>query len=223
MDNSPLDYRVWRSIEYRPAITELEPDALLPFLAAGQYAMDVGCNTGNTALWLARQGVSVLGIDLNADALEVARLRAAEAGLETLSHFRLADVTSDPLPGPFNMVLLIRLLTCIPSKDIWNTVLHRVFASLCSGGLLYVHDFLRDDEIAHYHQRYHEAESLGWRPGNFAVNDAQGRLLFVAHHHAPEELAQITKPYVQIDLSCHSSRSMNGNECHMFRFLGRKQ
>jgi hypothetical protein len=91
------------------------------------------------------------------------------------------------------------------------------------GGLLYIHDFLRDDAIAHYRQRYREAESHGWRSGNFAVNDAQGKLLFVVHHHSQEELKHIAEPYAQLGLTNHLSRSMNGNECRMFRFLGRKR
>ncbi len=223
MDNTPLDSRVWQSISYRPAIVEHVPDALLPFIAAGRTALDVGCNIGKTALWLARQGMSVLGIDINADALETARCQTAQAGLQSLATFKLADITCDAVPGPFDVVLLIRLLTCIPSQDAWKTVLNRVFESLSIGGLLYVHDFLRDDGIAHYHDRYDEAESRGWRSGNFAVNDAQGQLLFVAHHHSREELGQIVQPYIQLDLSCHLSRSMNGNECRMFRFIGRKQ
>jgi hypothetical protein len=101
--------------------------------------------------------------------------------------------------------------------------LRRVHALLPIGGFLYVHDFLRDDDIAHYHQRYREAESCGWRSGNFAVNDAQGKLMFVAHHHSQEELQQIAEPYVQLDLTSHLSQSMNGNECRMFRFLGQKR
>jgi SAM-dependent methyltransferase len=223
MDNTSVDSRVWQSIDYRPAIAEHVPDALLPYLAVGRTALDVGCNTGKTALWLARQGVSVLGIDVNANALETARCQAAQAGLQSLARFSLADITCDAVPGSFDIVLLIRLLTCIPSQNAWSTVLNRVFASLPIGGLLYVHDFLRDDGIAHYHERYDEAESRGWRSGNFVVNDAQGRLLFVAHHHSREELGQIMQPFVQLDLTCHLSRSMNGNECRMFRFVGRKR
>jgi SAM-dependent methyltransferase len=223
VDSDPFDSRVWQSIDYHPAIAELVPEALLPHLAGRQTALDVGCNTGANALWLASRGVSVLGIDINANALKTARCRASRAGLQSLADFQLADITCDALPGPFDIVLLVRLLTCIPSSEAWNAVLRRVWSSLPNGGLLYVRDFLRDDGIAQYRQRYAEGESFGWRAGNFAVNDSQGRLLFVAHHHTPAELDQIVTPYVRLDLTCHSSRSLNGNECRMFSFLGRKR
>jgi cyclopropane fatty-acyl-phospholipid synthase-like methyltransferase len=218
-----IDSRVWQSIDYRPAIASLTPESLLPYLAADQTALDVGCNTGKTSLWLARQGVSVTGIDINADALETARCEAVRAGLQSLTSFKLADITCDAVTGPFDIVVLIRVLTCIPAVDAWKTVLNRVHALLPVGGFLYVHDFLRDDRIAHYRQRYREAELRGWRSGNFSVNDAQGELLFVAHHHSQEELEQMAEPYIQLDLSSHLSRSMNGNDCRMFRFLGRKR
>lgn len=214
---------VWRSIDFRPAIVEHTPDLLVPYLAPGQRALDLGCNTGKTALWLARQGVSVLGIDINPDALETARQEAEREGLQSLARFQLADITCDSVSGTFDIVLLIRTLTCIPTTDAWNTVLQRVFALLPTGGLLYVHDFVRDDDLPHYRQRYRDGELLGWRSGSFAVNDAQGRLLFVAHHHTPAELDEISNPYERLALDYHLSQSLNGNECRMFRFLGRKR
>jgi cyclopropane fatty-acyl-phospholipid synthase-like methyltransferase len=223
MADIPIDLRAWQSIDYHPAIAAHAPESLLPYLAAGQTALDVGCNTGEISLWLARQGVSVTGIDINAGALETARCEAVRAGLQSLTTFKLADITCDAVTGPFDVVVLIRVLTCIPSTDAWNTVLHRIYTLLPVGGFLYVHDFLRDDAIAHYRQRYREAESRGWRSGNFTVNDAQGKLLFVAHHHSQEELEHIAEPYVPLDLTSHLSRSMNGNECRMFRFFGRKR
>jgi cyclopropane fatty-acyl-phospholipid synthase-like methyltransferase len=223
MDEAPSDHRVWQSIDYRPAMAAPVPEILLPHLAPGHTALDIGCNTGNTALWLARHGISVTGIDINADALETSRTDAVRAGLQAIADFKLADIARDVVAGPFDAVLLIRVLTCFPPADEWNIVLHRVRDLLRVGGLLYVHDFLRDDDIAHYRQRYHEAEQRGWRPGNFNVNDPSGKVLFVAHHHTQVELEQIMEPYTRLDLSCHISRSLNGNECRMFRFLGRKR
>lgn len=223
MDSPLPTSSVWRSIDFRPAIVEHTPDLLLPYLAPSQRALDLGCNTGKSALWLARQGVSVLGIDINPEALDTARHDAEREGLQSLARFQPADITSDPLSGTFDILLLIRTLTCIPTTDAWNAVLQRISTLLTAGGLLYVHDFVRDDKLPHYRQRYRDGELLGWRPGSFAVNDAQGHLLFVAHHHTPAELDEITNPYERLALDYHLSQSLNGNQCRMFRFLGRRR
>jgi ubiquinone/menaquinone biosynthesis C-methylase UbiE len=46
----------------------------------GSRVLDVGCGTGNVALACAARGADVVGIDLNAGMLEVARTKSATAG-----------------------------------------------------------------------------------------------------------------------------------------------
>ena len=61
--NGPADeYRHWRSIDYRPALSELSAEHLAAYLDSGQRALEVGCNRGRTALWLASHGVETVGI-----------------------------------------------------------------------------------------------------------------------------------------------------------------
>ena len=43
--------------------------------------LDVGCGTGTNTIWLARQGFDAIGIDISARAVEIARERAAGAGV----------------------------------------------------------------------------------------------------------------------------------------------
>lgn len=45
-------------------------------------AMDLGCGTGSNAIWLAQQGFQVTGVDFSAPALERARQKAENAGLD---------------------------------------------------------------------------------------------------------------------------------------------
>jgi SAM-dependent methyltransferase len=62
-------------------------------IAAGDAVIDVGCGCGASSLALARRAGdtgSVLGVDVSAPMLEVARRRAAEAGLRKL-RFERAD------------------------------------------------------------------------------------------------------------------------------------
>jgi hypothetical protein len=93
---------------------------------------------------------------------------------------------------------------------------------LNQSGLIYIHDFLMSPELSNYGQRYSEGSARGWRPGNFLVKAPSGSELFVAHHHSDEEVQEITIPYDTLHFQIHHSLSMNGNECKMFQFIGRK-
>jgi SAM-dependent methyltransferase len=212
----------WRSVDYKPAIPELLPHSLVPLLSPGQTALDIGCNNGRVGLFLAKCGIKTLGIDLNHDAIDTARAYAERGGVSGKACFRVADIIEEPLSGGFDAVLMIRVLTCFPDLDTWRLLLHRAHESLTERGLIYIRDFVLDEGNPMYQPRYEAGARLGWRWGNFLVSDAAGRSLFVAHHHTQEELNEILAPYGKIDLSYHSSLSMNGNACRMFEFVGRK-
>lgn len=65
-------------------------------------ALELGCGTGPSAIWLAQQGFEVTALDFSPRAIERARRRADEAGVRV--HFLVADVLNPPpeLAGPFN-------------------------------------------------------------------------------------------------------------------------
>ncbi len=218
MDNE--EYGAWRNIDYRPAVSEVLPLPLLPLLPLGGEVLDIGCGKGDAAVFLARNGHQVLGIDLGADSLAQARKKAAEEGLGG-ARFEEADILEADLGG-FDAVILIRALTCFSEEVDWGRLLGRVDRSIRPGGFLYLNDFMRSDENEIYRRRYEAGETLGWRPGNFAVEDGEGEILFVAHHHSPEELARIEAPYERRLLRFYDSLSLNGNRCSMVEYIGRK-
>ncbi len=221
---SPIQghYSDWSRIDYCPAIPDLLPHAVLPHLSAGPSALDVGCNTGGVCLFLANYGLDVLGVDINRTAVEEARLRARKARPKGSLRFAAGDFLKGPLFGTFDVVLLIRLLTCFPDAGEFQSLLTRAHAHIKPGGLIYIHDFLLAPDSDNYRRRYEAGAKLGWRPGNFAVYDQHGPLLFIAHHHSMEELELISRPYQEVHLEIHDSLSMNGNACRMFEFIGRR-
>jgi len=213
-------YEDWTSIEYRPAIADLVPSVVIEHLPLGSTALDVGCNRGGVSLFLAQHGLHALGLDINGASIDEANRRAAQAGLSGHVTFKVADILTEPLSALFDVVLLIRVLTCFPAVSDWQALLNRAGALVGPQGYLYVHDFLLSPDSGNYGARYAAGADMGWRSGNFAVNNAEGALSFIAHHHSEEEVASITAPWRRVHFSIHHSLSLNGNSCRMFEFLG---
>lgn len=65
---------------------------------------DIGCGSGETALLAARFGHDVTGLDVSARLLELARERAVQAGLRTVS-FIEADVSRTVIDPPFDLIV----------------------------------------------------------------------------------------------------------------------
>src|SRR5438105_1095757 len=64
------------------------------FQIAPCRAVELGCGTGTNSVWLAQQGFDVTAIDISPTALDLARQRAADAGVAV--RFVAADVTALP-------------------------------------------------------------------------------------------------------------------------------
>lgn len=219
--NEP-SYSVWKSIDYQPAIADLLPGRLVSFLNPSSLLLDAGCNTGGVVLFLAEQGHVCTGIDINPNAIQTAKERASHQRLSSSISFAVADIRDFSASTRFDAILMVRLLTCVPQYADWRAALDRAFALLRPGGVLYIHDFVCDPGSPVYGSRYTQGTARGWRPGNFAVQNASGELIFIAHHHSAADIAEISALYETLLLEQHDSLSMNGNPCRMFEFIGRK-
>jgi len=75
---------------------------MLPLLPRGA-ALDLACGAGRHALLLAKQGYAVTGIDASAAALEIAEIRAHDAGIK--AHRNTSLIRSKaPSPGSLELV-----------------------------------------------------------------------------------------------------------------------
>lgn len=78
-------------------------------------ALDLGCGTSTTSIYLARRGWEVVGVDFSILAIRQARRRARQAGV-TVRSYR-ADVTDlHFLPAPFDFVLDVGCLHGLPPE-----------------------------------------------------------------------------------------------------------
>ncbi|MFM8766922.1 MAG: class I SAM-dependent methyltransferase [Rubrivivax sp.] len=98
-------------------------------LPAGSSVLDVACGSGRHLRWLAGRGLSVTGVDRDAQALE---------GLSDLAEVLVADLENNPWPLPdrqFDAVVVTNYL--------WRPLMPALVAAVAPGGLLIYETFGR--------------------------------------------------------------------------------
>jgi SAM-dependent methyltransferase len=96
-------------------------------------ALDLGCGPGGNAIWLARRGWQVVGVDWAERAIELAREAAAAAGVA--AEFVLADVTDWRAPRRFDLVISTFSLL---GGELSRRALATAAAALAAGGTVIV-------------------------------------------------------------------------------------
>jgi SAM-dependent methyltransferase len=138
--------------------------------------LELGVGTGRIAVPIAAAGVPVVGVDLSAGMLEVARERAELAGVEL--DLRQGDMREPPVDGPFSLVLIpFRSLLHMETDADRRTVL-RAVARLLEPGGRFVFDVFTPgaDDIADTHGRWLEREPGIWERADW---DEQTRTLIL--------------------------------------------
>ena len=106
--NSPLYEQLYANRDEQEAerlaeliLHKLPPDYYNPVL-------DLGCGRGRHSITLAKRGYQVTGVDLSPRAVETARERAEEEGLDELTQFKVGDMRQ---PVGSNFQLIVNLFT----------------------------------------------------------------------------------------------------------------
>ena len=116
-----------------------KPDFNLLEVVAGKpisscKALDIGCGTGDNAIWLAQNGFQVTGTDASNIALEKAREKASKGNVKC--DFILADFPNSKIEGaPFRFVFDRGCFHAFTSGKDRNTFAKNVAAHLEEGGL----------------------------------------------------------------------------------------
>lgn len=77
--------------------------------------LDIGCGSGENAIWLARQGFDVVACDVSPTAIEQAKRKLPAADLSV--RFLVADFLSDSIPNaPFGLVFDRGCLHCMDDE-----------------------------------------------------------------------------------------------------------
>ncbi len=124
-----------------------EIEALPASLPPGR-ALDLGCGYGRTAIYLARFGWRVVGVDFIPKAIDVARERALAAGVDDRVAFHVASAAKlDFLTPPFDLAIDIG---CVHSFDEPMLLAYRdeLARLLRPDGLYVLFAHLRDEDAA---------------------------------------------------------------------------
>jgi SAM-dependent methyltransferase len=179
-----------------------EPNHALVTEAAGLTvgrAIDVGCGEGADAVWLAREGWDVTGVDPSIVALDRARAAAVEAGVDiTWHHGELTEVADRLADGSFELVL-----ACYPTLYIDTDPLAILAALVAPGGsLLVVHHVDADGERVRSHDFDHDellfpADVIAGLGGGWAVAVDERRPRVIrggsGAHHADDHVVRVVR------------------------------
>lgn len=143
---STIETEIWQEVfgdEY-PAeaqpysyVTRSELREFVAELRVGEHSLlvDVGCGRGGPGLWVAAAtGASLLGVDISSTALEQARRRAAQVGLNHKAQYELGEFAAIPAnDGAAGAVMSIDALLFAPDK---GAAVAEIFRVLAPGGRL---------------------------------------------------------------------------------------
>lgn len=120
-------------------------------LAPGR-ALDLGCGEGGDAVWLARAGWQVTGLDISPTAVERARRAADDAGVGERTRFVATDLAEVSAFEPADLVMASFLHSTV---DLPRTaILRRAAAAVVPGGRLLVIGHAEPPPWAGHHGRH---------------------------------------------------------------------
>lgn len=84
---------------------------------AGRKVLDVGCGGGILTEALAQAGAEATGIDLSKDSLEVAKIHAAQQGLNIEYRYENIEETASKHAGEFDAITCMEMLEHVPDPS----------------------------------------------------------------------------------------------------------
>ncbi|MDZ7832708.1 MAG: class I SAM-dependent methyltransferase [Desulfobacterales bacterium] len=151
---------------------------------SGQTAIDLGCGEGRYALYLAKKGCRVLGVDRSRTGVEKLEKMAEAQNLPIIA--QTADIAEvDPAPASTDIIVAATILDHLEG-ELRRRAINGIKSALKPGGILYANVFTVSDP----------GYKLKKRGGNDQVLfDVSETAAGIAHYFAKEELKAVFKDF----------------------------
>jgi ubiquinone/menaquinone biosynthesis C-methylase UbiE len=151
LESSPNRYDRGIKILSRGRITEVYLKIAEMAAAPGKRVLDIGCGTGNVSLACAARGATVIGVDSNAEMLEVAKSKAKKAGLEDKVEWLELGVAE--MAGKINERSLDAAVSCLTFSELTPNeqtyTLSTAYSCLKPGGAIVIADEIVPEDSFH--------------------------------------------------------------------------
>lgn len=158
--------------------------------------LDVGCGSGRLSRRFHERGFSVLGVDINVEAIEAARTQFAVDDAGRSLTFSVADFAADESPsldgGPFDVAVCQLVVSIIGDARQRANLLRHVRDAVRPGGRLFLSASGVSDTInAGYARLYADDLPQTGERHTYLSRDAGGEILYTTHHFTAQELVAL--------------------------------
>lgn len=211
MQANARDY--WNRVaEEKEFTTPLAMKRFQQWVSQEMKILDVGCGYGRTLHQLHQLGYRHLhGVDFAE--------KMIQRGKRNFPFLSLQVMQGKKLPFPdasFDAVLLLAVLTCIPDNLAQKELLQEIQRILKPGGILYVNDFLLNDD-ARNEQRYREGEEKYGIYGLFELPEG-----VILRHHEENHLREMLSLFDTLEWENVVFPTMNGHQSRGIVYFGQK-
>ena len=203
----------WDSVsEKKEFTTPFQKEAFQNYVSKDAVIADIGCGYGRTLNELHALGYrNLTGFDFS-DAM-IARGKSQFPFLD----LKVMNAGAVPLEdSSADAVILFAVLTCIVSDADQKQLIDEIHRVLKPGGILYVNDFLLNDDernLARY-EKYRDALGVC---GAFELPEGA-----VVRHHSEAHIRELLQDFSTKEFHPLTFTTMNGNRSNGFWFIGAK-
>ena len=203
----------WNSVSAsKNFTTPFHADEFAELVGKDAVIADIGCGYGRTIAELHGRGYErLVGFDISEGMIERGRKQFPFLDLRVMNKGRteLPDESADA-------VILFAVLTCIAGNEEQKRLLAEIRRILRPGGILYVNDFLLNNDERNL-LRYGK---YAVKYGTYGVFELQEGA--VLRHHTEVYIKQLLSDFAQLRFERMTFTTMNGNRSNGFYYIGRK-
>lgn len=158
--------------------------------------LDMGCGRGEISRRFYERGYSVVGVDINAEAMATVRGEEPAGPSTHFLRYQQVDITQKAPPrlaeAPFDLIVCQLVISVIGGLAERQQLLSNAHALLRTGGHLYLSASGVSDTInPAYAELYARDETLTGEPYTYFSRDNAGHILYQTHHFSPAELTNL--------------------------------